>query len=109
MIGKCDVCGKEAEVFVACSVCGAVSFAYCDECLDEGREPYHALVGMGLYFDEISDAFKEAILLPSLKFHNKTQKEFDADVDKDLEDYYRYVRWGKAQCAAPGVLRNDFD
>lgn len=88
-MGKCDVCGKETETFVACSSCGGVSFAYCAECLNKGLEPYDALVGMGLYFDEISEEYKEQILLPSLKFYGKTPAEFDKDVDKDLDDYYR--------------------
>ena len=44
MKGKCAVCGKEGEVFVACSTCGAISFAYCEDCLNIGAEPYGALV-----------------------------------------------------------------
>lgn len=90
-MGKCDVCGKETETFIACSSCGGISFAYCGECLNKGLEPYDALVGMGLYFDEISEEYKEQILLPSLKFYGKTPSEFDKDVDKDLDDYYRYL------------------
>ena len=92
MIGECSVCGKETKVFAVCSTCGGSSYAYCGECLDEGREPYSALVGMGLYFDEISDAYKESILLPSLKFYNKTPAEFDADVKKLDDDYYDWLQ-----------------
>lgn len=88
MIGKCDVCGKETEVYAACSSCGGISFSYCSECLKKGLEPYGALVGIGLYFDEISDDYKQDILLPSLKFHGKTPKEFDEAVDQNLDDYY---------------------
>ena len=81
-MGKCDVCGKEAETFVACSSCGAISFAYCSECLNRGLEPYDALVGMGLTSDVINKSYKEQILLPSLRFHGKTVEEFDADVTR---------------------------
>lgn len=109
MTGKCAVCGKEAEVLVCCSTCGGISFAYCNECLNAGREPYDALVGMGIYVAEMSDCFKESILLPSLKFHNKTTKEFDEDVDKDLDAYYNYMHWQKMQNAVPEVFGYDFD
>ena len=92
-MGKCDVCGKEAETFVACSACGAISFAYCRECLNEGLEPYGALVGMDLYFDEISEDFKQEILLPSLKLHGKTLTEFDADVKQFDDGYYDWLQY----------------
>ena len=92
-MGKCDVCGKEAETFVCCSACGAISFAYCEECLEANREPYYALVGMGIYSDDISENFKQQILLPSLKFHGKTPAEFDADVKKMDDAYYDWLQY----------------
>lgn len=91
-MGKCDVCGKEAETVVCCSSCGAISFAYCQECLNSGREPYDALVGMGLYSDEVSKAYRSQILLPSLNFHGKTIEEFDADVKRLDDAYYDWLQ-----------------
>lgn len=91
-MGKCNVCGKEAETFVVCSSCGAISFAYCAECLNGGREPYDALVGMGLTSDMINKPYKEQILLPSLRFHGKTIGEFNADVIKMDEEYYDWLQ-----------------
>lgn len=91
-MGKCDVCGKEAETFVACSSCGAISFAYCTECLNAYREPYNALVGMGLTSDCMNKTYKQQVLIPSLKFHGKTLEEFDADVIKMDEDYYDWLQ-----------------
>ena len=85
MIGRCDVCGKKGKVFVAASTCGGMSFAYCGECLDAGREQYNALVCRGFFFDETEDAYKKIILLPSLQFHKKTKEEFDADVQLLLD------------------------
>ena len=82
MMSKCDVCGKETNTVVCCSSCGAISFAYCEECLNVGREPYDALVGMGLTSDCINKTYKEQILLPSLKFFGKTIEQFDADVEQ---------------------------
>lgn len=91
-MGKCDVCGKETDVFVCCSSCGGISFAYCQECLRAGREPYDALVGMGLISDCINQTYKQQILLPSLQFYGKTLEEFDADVKKLEADYYDWLQ-----------------
>ena len=92
---KCDVCDKEAETVVCCSSCGAVSYAYCRECLNAGREPYSALVGMGLPSDCINKTYKQQILLPSLKFFGKTIEEFDADVEKmdeEMKEYFKTIQ-----------------
>ena len=90
--GKCDVCGKETETAVCASACGAVSFAYCKECLKAGREPYDALVGMGILYEDLSAAFREQILLPSLKFFGKTVEQFNADINKMDEEFYKWCR-----------------
>lgn len=89
-MNKCDVCGKEGEVFVACSSCGASSYSYCAECLDAYREPYAALVGMGMTSDCVNKVYKQQVLLPSLKFFGKTIEEFDADVKKIDEAFTKY-------------------
>lgn len=91
-MGKCDVCGKETETFVACSSCGGTSYAYCGECLNAGREPYGALVGMGLTSDIINKTYKQQILMPSLRFFGKTIEEFDADVEKMDDAYYEWLQ-----------------
>lgn len=90
-MSKCDVCGKETNTTVCSSTCGAISFAYCDECLRNGIEPYDALVGMGLYYDDINNTYKQQILDPSLRFYNKTKEQFNADVmaqDDDLRAFF---------------------
>lgn len=91
-ISKCDVCGKVRDTVVCCSACGAVSFSYCTDCLSADREPYSALVGMGLTHTEMNEDFKQKFLLPSLKFHNKTIEQFDADVQKLDESYEQWVK-----------------
>lgn len=96
-MNKCDVCGKETETMVCSSSCGGVSFAYCRECLNAGREPYDALVGMGLYCADINQTYKEQILMPSLQFHGKTIEEFDADVEAQDEDYRKWCEEHKAE------------
>lgn len=92
MMGKCEVCGKEAETQVVCSTCGAISFAYCQECFSQGLEPYDALVGMGIFSNDMNKTYKTRILLPSLTFHGKTTEEFDADVQKLDDDYNEWVK-----------------
>ena len=91
-MNKCDACGKEAKTTVCCSACGAISFAYCEACLKGGIEPYSALVGMGMYYEDINETFKYVILDPSLKVHKKTAEEFNADVKKFDDDYLEYCR-----------------
>lgn len=91
-MGKCDVCGKEAETFVACSSCGGISFAYCGECLHYGREPYDALVGMGLTSNCMNKTYRRQILIPSLNFYGKTIEEFNADVEKMDQEYYDWLQ-----------------
>ena len=89
-MSKCDVCGKETQTIVCCSTCGAISFAYCEECLMAGREPYDALVGMGLYYADCNTNYRQRILDPSLKFHNKTREQFDDDVQAQDEELMAY-------------------
>lgn len=91
-MGKCDVCGTEAETFVACSSCGGVSFSYCAECLGAYREPYNALVGMGLTSDCMNKTYKQRVLLPSLSFFGKTITEFNSDVEKMDQKYYDWLQ-----------------
>ena len=89
-MGKCDVCGKETNTNVFASTCGAISFAYCEECLSAGREPYDALVGMGIPYRYLSLQFREQILLPSLRFFGKTIEQFNADIDKADEEFRKW-------------------
>ena len=107
MMGKCDVCGKETETFVASSSCGAISFAYCHECLNAGREPYDALVGMGLTSDCINKTYKQRILLPSLNFFGKTLEEFDADVEKADAEYYDWLQHQDEGVELESEIQND--
>lgn len=90
--GICDVCGKEVQhTYVCCSACGATSYRYCLNCLNNGIEPYGALVGMGLPYESIAWSFRNRVLDPSLKFHNKTVEQFNADViklDDDIRAYF---------------------
>lgn len=93
---NCDVCGKPAKG-VCSSGAGPISYAYCEECLITGREPYGAWIGglMGCPSEGLLK--REDIrqdLLPSidasLEFAGKTWDDLAADVDKAMKEYEEY-------------------
>jgi hypothetical protein len=84
---KCDCCGKPA-IEVAGSTMGAVSFAYCKECIKNGIEPYWAIISYIFCgcktFDDMNDTYKE-IVRKNLDFYGKTIEEFNQDLKKENE------------------------
>ena len=56
---RCNVCGKPARV-VAASAYGATSYAFCDDCLAKGLEPYSGVVAYiacaGRFPEDINEA-----------------------------------------------------
>ena len=95
MKGKCAVCGKEGEVFVACSACGAISFAYCEDCLNTGAEPYGALVEYiscaGDSPEDINDTYLK-IIRDTLSRLNITEEQFWKDVKQSIIDENEYLK-----------------
>lgn len=87
--GKCAVCGKETEVVACASSMGAISFAYCEDCLNKGLEPYDAMVDYiacaGRFPDDINPAYQEHCR-NILKELNISEEQFIADVDKSILD-----------------------
>ena len=90
---KCDACGKECETFVAASAYGATSFAYCAECLANGREPYDAIVGYiacaGHFPDDINEVYRTDVY-KQLKLHGVSEEQFIRDVDISIEEEKKY-------------------
>ena len=86
--GRCDVCGKYGRLSVACSSCGAETFAYCNECMECGAEPWGSLVAyiscVGRYPDSINEEYRE-IVRRTCERLGKTEAEFAAAVDAELE------------------------
>ena len=84
---KCDVCGKEGEVFVASSAYGAVSFAYCDDCLLIGREPYWAIVSYiacaGRFPEDINEEYQKDVRR-QLELHSINEEQFIQDIEKEI-------------------------
>ena len=89
LVKACDVCGKTAPVHVAASAYGPISLAYCDECMEKGLEPYHAVVlyiaGAGHFPDEINKEYVKDVrrMLP---LWGKTEEEFIQDVENSIKD-----------------------
>lgn len=90
---KCDVCGKEGKTFVAASAYGPISFAYCEECLENGREPYDAIVDYiscaGHFPDEINEVYQKDVRR-QLKLHGISEDQFIRDVDRSIEEEAKY-------------------
>lgn len=90
---KCDVCGKEGEVFVASSMYGPISFAYCVECVANEREPYDAIVGYiacaGHFPNDINEVYREDVYR-QLKLHGVSEEQFIRDVDMSIEEEEKY-------------------
>lgn len=87
--GKCEVCGKEGPVVVCSSTLGPFSFAYCEDCLHAGAEPYwftvNAVALCGLWPDDVNEAFQEKIR-SVLKYLNRSEEVFKADVETACEE-----------------------
>ena len=87
---KCDVCGKDAECTVAASAFGPISFAYCDECLRQEKEPYRAVVDYiacaGHFPDDINETYQKEVRR-QLKLHNVSEKDFINDVEESIKLY----------------------
>ena len=78
----CGVCRQNEAVGVFASRCGAVSFAYCRECLAAGREPYGALVAylVGvLDMDDVAE-WARAMVGATLQAEGKTEEQFFQDI-----------------------------
>lgn len=95
MTSKCDVCGRVGHVVVAASAYGAISYAFCDDCLDKGLEPYYGVViyiaCAGRFPDDINQWYQEDVrrMLP---LWGKTEAEFIEAVDRTIEELNNYGR-----------------
>jgi len=80
---KCDVCGQKAKG-VGASRLGAISFAYCSDCLKEQAEPYGMMVftvaDIGL--ESCAEWFK-LVIQGTLKRTNKTYEKFLIDLEEE--------------------------
>lgn len=84
---KCQVCGEPAKG-VASSGIGAISFAYCQECLNVGAEPFGAVVALLSMIggDENAGENLHAMIEATLQRVGKTKEELDAAVQKAIQE-----------------------
>ena len=88
-IKKCEACGaKNVKGLVACSLFGAYTGSWCEECLREGRDSYTQMLNYiadaGRWPEDINETFQVEVRR-QLKLHNKTEEEFKQDIDKLVE------------------------
>ena len=91
---KCQVCGHDGEIFAACSICGGVIFAYCEECLKSGAEPWYDLATYiafsgGKYPEDINESFREAAKATCERL-NRTEEDFIKTVNEILNEGVTY-------------------
>jgi hypothetical protein len=90
-IAKCKACGAEnVKGLVACSLFGAFTGTWCEECLRTGRDSYDLMVdyvaSAGRWPDDINEVYQGEVRR-QLRLHDKTEEEFKRDIDKMLEDF----------------------
>jgi hypothetical protein len=97
---KCEVCGQPA-LGVCSSAFGAISHAYCRECLTAGREVWSTLVG-GLVGvggpDDVVEEVKPRIAA-TCAFYKKTEARLWQEIDQLMKDYDAY--WMQQPKEAP--------
>jgi hypothetical protein len=83
----CWICAKEA-LGVACSPLGAISGAYCRECLVEGREPWGVIVGalFGCERGKVAD-WMQPLIDRMVAFYGRTEDELWAEVAQAEREY----------------------
>jgi hypothetical protein len=96
----CEVCGKEAVQVVA-SRFGAVSNAYCPECLGKGIEPYSNAISLlfCVPYPELWDEYKE-IVFRSVVAAGHTMRDAAIEVtrlDRQYEEYCKRIQAKQAE------------
>jgi hypothetical protein len=88
----CDVCGENPQVGVAAIPGIPMSVAYCEDCLRANAHPYGIIVvntALCGGLDEAADWWKQMVH-DTLVHLNKTQDQFDLDVELELREMDNY-------------------
>ena len=103
--GKCDVCGEETEVVVCASTMGPISYAYCEDCLNKGLEPYRSMVAYvssaGHFPKDINERYQKMCRNILNELHI-TEEQFIEDVDQAILDETEY--WNNQAVSAQDEL-----
>lgn len=92
--GKCEVCGKEADVASCMSSMGPMIFYCCRTCFTAGAEPYERMVSYiasaGEWPKDIGSAYQVEVR-KQLSIHGKSEREFSQDVSVAMKKAVDYV------------------
>lgn len=85
----CDVCGCQGDHAVYASSYGAISFAYCLDCMEKQLEPYDAVVAYiacaGHFPTDINEAYQQDVRR-LLAHWGKTEESFIGDVERFISE-----------------------
>lgn len=88
--GLCECCNKKKEILVGVASIPFVpiSIAWCSECLQSGAIPYWACVANTAACGGLEPTNEEwqGLVELSLKYHNKSLKDFNDDVNKAIKE-----------------------
>lgn len=87
--GKCDTCGNSGPVAVCSSLFGATSYAYCQDCFDNSKEPYRAIVdyisSAGCWPEDINEGYQKEVRR-QLALHGISEEIFKLDVARAITE-----------------------
>lgn len=91
---ECVCCKDKSEVYLAESQLNMNKFHYCRNCLENGIEPYEALITSSMFQGNIEDFDKNflKILKRSIKVAGKTIEEFISDCAAAEDAYIKYSK-----------------
>lgn len=95
---RCDVCGREKNTYMMSGKFGSYSFEACDECINEGYEPYEHLtysggfakVALRKYPTKLPE-WEVKLIKHILNFYNKSEDDFIKDCEESVKGS-KYLR-----------------
>ena len=80
-LSKCCVCGQKNYCLTVKSTCSDKLLDYCAACVSQRYENYDELVNYGFPFELFNKQFQEKVVIPTLRYYNKTVEQFNRDVE----------------------------
>ena len=80
-IRTCCVCGQQSNCYQIKSTCSNSVLDYCVNCIRQRYENYEELINYGFTFETFSSKFRDIVVIPTLRYYNKTVEQFNIDVE----------------------------
>ena len=77
----CCVCRQQSNCYQIKSTCSNNVLDYCVNCIRQGYENYEELINYGFEFETFSSKFRDIVVIPTLRYYNKTVEQFNTDVE----------------------------